>query len=430
MMFSKKLAPRGVHALLGFQYGDEGKGKIADALVSENQYGLAARFQGGSNAGHTLEVGSEKIVLHTIPCGIFREDLPLLLGAGMVINPVELLAEIQAVQAIGIDLSKRLFVSLEAALVLPTASVIDRVIEHDRAGFIGTTLKGIGPTYTQRAARTALSVSAFFSGDFRRVVKSLVKEDQFLLNSRYAHCRDVFDQQWDAPLLEEWFAATEQLFTILSKEQCVSSWSFVRDILRTKPVLAEGAQGTHLDVFHGTTPYVTSSHTISGGVATGLGVSPSSITEVIGVIKAYETRVGKGPFPSEIFGETAEQLCLAGAEYGATTGRKRRIGWLDLEMLKKAVAINGLTRLVVNKLDILDTLPEFCVVEKYDAITGEPILRNFKTGKIPSTQTQLSPEHANLCNYLEDFLRTESPEAQLSLVGIGSKRDDLFVYTR
>ena len=348
-----------VDVLLGLQWGDEGKGKIVDYFAP--RYDLIARFQGGPNAGHTLYVQQKKIVLHQIPSGIFHEKTINLIGNGVVLDPVVLKKECETVASFGIDYRKNLFISERTNLILPTHRALDKASEVLKGNEkIGSTLKGIGPAYMDKTGRNALRVGDILDKNFTTQYIRLRLKHQKLLDSMNFH-EDI--SGWE----EEFFEAVDFMrgFNIVNGEYFINE-----KITSGKTVLAEGAQGSMLDVDFGTFPYVTSSNTISAGVCTGLGIAPQKIKEVIGVTKAYCTRVGSGPFPTELHDETGELLRKLGHEFGATTGRPRRCGWIDLVALKFAGMINGVTQLVMTKADVLDSFSDLKICESYK-IDGE-----------------------------------------------------------
>jgi adenylosuccinate synthase len=331
-----------VDVILGLQWGDEGKGKIVDYLA--DKYDIIARFQGGPNAGHTLYIDGVKHVLHTIPSGIFREGKIITIGNGVVIDPVTLLKEIENLEKQGIPVKERLIISKRANLILPTHKILDAASESSKGSSkIGSTLKGIGPTYMDKTGRNGLRVGDILEDDF------IVKYE--LLKAKHLQLLQIYNFDYELSELEDsWFDAIEKL----KEYKQVESVYFINEALKKgKKILAEGAQGSMLDIDFGTYPFVTSSNTISAAVCTGLGISPKHIGEVIGITKAYCTRVGSGPFPSELTDETGEKLRKEGAEFGATTGRPRRCGWIDLPALNYACLINGVTKLVITKADIL-----------------------------------------------------------------------------
>jgi adenylosuccinate synthase len=348
-----------VDVILGLQWGDEGKGKIVDFFAKD--YEVIARFQGGPNAGHTLYVDGKKIVLHQIPSGIFHEDKTNLIGNGVVLDPVTLMKECAAVKAMGVDYTKNLFISERAHLILPTHRALDKASELSKGQEkIGSTLKGIGPAYMDKTGRNGLRVGDLLDKNFTtQYIKLRMKHQRLLDNFNFQE--DI--TQWE----EEFFEALEYLkeFKIVNGEYFINE-----KISEGKRVLAEGAQGSMLDVDFGTFPYVTSSSTISAGVCSGLGIAPQKIREVIGITKAYCTRVGSGPFPTELTDETGDFLRNAGNEFGSTTGRPRRCGWIDLVALQFACMINGVTQLVMTKADILDGLKELNVCNGY-LVNGE-----------------------------------------------------------
>ena len=345
-----------VDVLLGLQWGDEGKGKIVDVLTP--QYDIIARFQGGPNAGHTLEFDGQKHVLHTIPSGVFREGKLNLIGNGVVIDPVIFQREVAEVSQHGVDVRERLLISRKAHLILPTHRLLDAANEQDKGkNKIGSTLRGIGPTYMDKTGRNGLRVGDIFLPDFQERYDRLVAKHERLLGNFPEFSYDLGEHE------PAWFEAIEKLRSM----QVIDSERWINDQLDAgKRVLAEGAQGTLLDIDFGTYPFVTSSTTTAAGACTGLGVAPTRIGEVIGIFKAYCTRVGSGPFPTELLDETGENLRKAGHEFGATTGRPRRCGWLDLPALKHACMLNGATQLCMMKADVLDSFDEVQVCTEYD----------------------------------------------------------------
>jgi adenylosuccinate synthase len=343
-----------VDVILGLQFGDEGKGKIVDYFAKN--YDVVARFQGGPNAGHTLYVDGKKIVLHQIPSGIFHENKINLIGNGVVLDPVILKRECNSVEAMGIDYKKNLFISQRTHLILPTHRAIDKASEASKGNDkIGSTLKGISPAYMDKTGRNGLRVGDLLDKSFITQYIRLRLKHQKLLDN-FSFNEDI--SAWE----EEFFDALE----FLKELKIVNGEYFINDkIQQGKKVLAEGAQGSMLDVDFGTFPYVTSSNTISAGVCSGLGIAPQKIKEVLGVTKAYCTRVGSGPFPTELNDETGEQLRKTGNEFGSTTGRPRRCGWIDLVALKFACMINGVTQLIMTKADVLDALDTLQVCNSY-----------------------------------------------------------------
>ncbi len=336
-----------VTVVLGSQWGDEGKGKIVDLLGREAD--IVARYQGGANAGHTIAWGDESFVLHLVPSGVFRERTICVIGNGVVIDPVALCQELATIEDQGYQVEGRLHISMGAHLILPYHKVLESVSERARAGSaIGTTKRGIGPAYMDKAARTGIrAIDLLRRNTLKAKLHGAIKEKNAVLRHVYNHTEldaDKIIAQYDevAVRLAPFIADTTAMLT--------------RALARGKHVLAEGAQGALLDVDFGTYPYVTSSHPTAGGACTGLGIPPTAITRVVGIAKAYSTRVGNGPFPTELNGATGRHMRKIGREFGATTGRPRRCGWLDLVALRHAVAVNGVTELVVTKLDVLSGL--------------------------------------------------------------------------
>ena len=351
-----------VDVLLGLQWGDEGKGKIVDVFTPK--YDIIARFQGGPNAGHTLEFEGIKHVLHTIPSGIFRENVLNLVGNGVVIDPIIFKGELDKLAPFNIDFKKRLFISKKAHLILPTHKLIDAASELSKGkNKIGSTLKGIGPTYMDKTGRNGLRVGDIFSPNFKEKYQTLIDKHMGML-SHY----DEFN--YDLPALEkEWMAGID----VLKSLDAVDSEHFLNNaLLAGKKILAEGAQGTMLDIDFGTYPFVTSSNTVTAGTCTGLGIAPNKIGSVIGIFKAYCTRVGSGPFPTELLDEVGESIRQEGREFGSTTGRPRRCGWIDLVQLKYAIMINGVTELSMMKADILSIFDKIKICTHYE-IEGEKV---------------------------------------------------------
>jgi adenylosuccinate synthase len=344
-----------IDVILGLQWGDEGKGKIVDFFAPN--YDVIARFQGGPNAGHTLYVNDKKVVLHQIPSGIFHQNCVNLIGNGVVLDPVTLKRECDTVASFGIDVRKNLFISEKTNVIVPTHRALDKASELQKGDSkIGSTLKGIGPAYMDKTGRNAIRVGDLLSKNFTtQYIKLRLKHQKLLDNFHFIE--DI--SAWE----EEFFEAVEFLKTL----NIVSGEYFINNKLAEgKKVLAEGAQGSMLDIDFGTFPFVTSSNTISAGVCTGLGVSPQKINDVIGVTKAYCTRVGGGPFPTELHDEVGEALRKQGNEFGATTGRPRRCGWIDLVALKYTCMLNGITKVVMTKADVLDSFKELNVCTGYE----------------------------------------------------------------
>ncbi len=352
-----------VDVLLGLQWGDEGKGKIVDVLTPK--YNVITRFQGGPNAGHTLEFNNIKQVLHTIPSGIFRENKINIIGNGVVIDPIVFKKEIEGLKKIGVELSKNLYISKKAHLILPTHRLLDAASEEQKGlTKIGSTLKGIGPTYKDKIGREGLRVGDLLQNFSSRYEERIKNHKSLLTEYFHYDYKDIL-----ADCEKEWSEGVE----VLKSFQIVDSEHFINDLLiRNQSILAEGAQGTMLDIDFGSYPFVTSSNTICAGACTGLGLAPQKIGRVFGVFKAYCTRVGMGPFPTELNNETGEKLRDAGKEYGSTTGRPRRCGWLDLVALKYSVMLNGVTELIMMKADVLDSFDTIKVCVGYQ-IQGEVV---------------------------------------------------------
>jgi adenylosuccinate synthase len=350
-----------VDLLLGLQWGDEGKGKIVDVLTKS--YDIIARFQGGPNAGHTLEFEGIKHVLHTIPSGIFHPSAINLIGNGVVIDPVIFERELSNLEPYKIDFSSKLLISKKAHLILPTHRLLDAASESSKGkAKIGSTLKGIGPTYMDKTGRNGIRVGDVLTKDWRERYNTLTQKHLRMLNFYNA------ELDFDLEKLErEFFNSIETL----KKCQIVDSENYIHHAQATgKKILAEGAQGSLLDVDFGTYPFVTSSTTTAAGACTGLGVAPNKIKEVFGIFKAYTTRVGSGPFPTELFDTVGERIAKVGHEFGATTGRARRCGWIDLVALKYAININGVTQLMMMKGDVLSGIDTIKVCNQYKTEQG------------------------------------------------------------
>src|SRR4051812_41153381 len=348
-----------VDAILGLQWGDEGKGKIVDYFAP--RYDVIARFQGGPNAGHTLYVGDKKVVLHQIPSGVFHEQTVNLIGNGVVLDPVTLKKECDIVASFGVDVKKILFISQRTNIIVPTHRALDKASELSKGNDkIGSTLKGIGPAYMDKTGRNALRVGDLLDPNFKKSYAQLRQKHLQLLGN-FNFDEDI--SAWE----NDFFEAVE----FLKELNVVNGEYFINDkIAKGKKVLAEGAQGSMLDVDFGTFPFVTSSNTTSSGICSGLGIAPQQIRDIMGVTKAYCTRVGSGPFPTELNDTTGEELRRLGNEFGATTGRPRRCGWIDLVALKFACMINGVTKLIMTKADVLDSFKELKVCTGYE-INGE-----------------------------------------------------------
>lgn len=413
-----------VDVLLGLQWGDEGKGKIVDVLTPK--YDVIARFQGGPNAGHTLEFDGIKHVLHTIPSGIFRNNVMNVVGNGVVIDPVILKKEIDALVKLGVDVNKRMVISKKAHLILPTHRLIDAASEASKGKEkIGSTLKGIGPTYMDKTGRNGLRIGDIFEANFKDKYNALVEKHKQILK--------FHEFEYNLSDLEPAFFEGIDLIKSLT---VIDSEHFLNNAIKAnKTILAEGAQGTLLDVDFGSYPFVTSSNTTTAGTCTGLGVAPNKIGDVLGIFKAYCTRVGSGPFPTELEDETGELLRKAGHEFGSTTGRPRRCGWIDLPALKYAIMINGVTKLIMMKADVLDAFDtiKICTHYKidgeiidympYDIVSKkvEPIYVEMKGWKTDLTKlasiNQLPIELNQYIEYLEQELNVP-----IAMVSVGPDR--------
>jgi adenylosuccinate synthase len=409
--------------LLGLQWGDEGKGKIVDALTPG--YDIVARFQGGPNAGHSLKFDDIEIVLHTIPSGIFHKNITNIIGNGLVIDPAIFQKECEEISGLGVELTRQVLISRKAHLIIPTHRIIDAASEASKGKTkIGSTLKGIGPTYTDKISRNGLRVGEILEPDFEERYEALKnKHVEFLKQFDYEYQIDETD----------FFAGVENMkrFTFVDSEFVLNN-----ALLNNRKILAEGAQGTLLDIDFGTYPYVTSSNTVCAGACTGLGLAPKSIGEVFGIFKAYCTRVGSGPFPTEQINETGETLRNIGHEYGATTGRPRRTGWLDLVALKYAVMIDGVTQLIMTKADVMDTFDTVKVAVAYE-IDGKqtkefpyelsdsikPVYKEFKGWKTSISQIRT---YEALPVEIKDYIRFIETETgvPVKIVSVGPNRDE------
>jgi len=351
-----------VDIILGLQWGDEGKGKIVDVFTP--RYPIVARFQGGPNAGHTIEFDGKKFILHTIPSGIFHPETLNVIGNGVIIDPYILIKEVENLRTAGVHPEENLFVSNRAHLILPTHRLLDAAFEASKgAQKIGSTLKGIGPSYTDKYGRNGIRVGNVLDGDFKNRYDRLKELHMNQLNSSgFDYSTHLLDCLSFDNYESNWFKAIESLkhFRIINSEDFIN-----RSLDAGKAVLAEGAQGTMLDVDFGSYPFVTSSNTISAGVCSGLGISPRRIGKIYGVFKAYCTRVGSGPFPTELFDNDGEELRKGGHEFGSTTGRPRRCGWLDLPALKYAIMLNGIDSLIMMKADVLSPFPSISICTHY-----------------------------------------------------------------
>ena len=351
-----------VDLLLGLQWGDEGKGKIVDVLTQD--YDIIARFQGGPNAGHTLQFDGVSHVLHTIPSGIFHPKAVNIIGNGVVIDPVIFQKELEKLTPFGVDFSNKLFISKKAHLILPTHRLLDAASEAAKGkAKIGSTLKGIGPTYMDKTGRNGIRVGDILLEDWKDRYQQL--RDKHL--NMLSHYKNIIDFDLDE-LESAFFESIEQLRGL----KLIDSENYLHQALKDKKkILAEGAQGSLLDIDFGTYPFVTSSTTTAAGACTGLGIAPNVVGEVYGIFKAYATRVGSGPFPTELFDEIGETMGRVGHEFGATTGRARRCGWIDLVALRYAIRVNGVTQLMMMKGDVLSGFPTINVCTHYQTTDGK-----------------------------------------------------------
>ncbi len=384
-----------VDVILGLQWGDEGKGKIVDYFAPN--YDLIARFQGGPNAGHTLYVDGTKVVLHQIPSGIFHQNTVNLIGNGVVLDPITLKKECDKVASFGIDYKKNLFISQRTNIILPTHRALDKASETNKGeSKIGSTLKGIGPAYMDKTGRNAIRAGDLLDKNFTmQYIKLRLKHQKLLDNFQFNE--DI--SAWE----EEFFEALEFLRTL----NIVNGEYFVNNAIQDgKRVLAEGAQGSMLDIDFGTFPFVTSSNTISAGVCTGLGIAPQKIRKVLGVSKAYCTRVGSGPFPTELEDATGEELRKLGNEFGATTGRPRRCGWIDLVALKFACMVNGVTDVIMTKADVLDSFAELQACTSYN-IDGKEV----KEVPFQISRVNIKPTYKTMKGWHQDSTQINSSSA-------------------
>lgn len=414
-----------VDILVGLQWGDEGKGKIVDVLAPT--YNIVARFQGGPNAGHTLEFNGTKHVLHQIPSGIFHTHITNIIGNGVVLDPVIFRAEMQKLTDRGIDGAKNLYISRKAQLILPSHKFIDRVQEEALGdNKIGSTLKGIGPTYQDKIGRFGLRVGDITTGDFKEKYQTVIARHQKIVGF-YGKTLDIAEAE------DIFFSAIEYLRTM----QLVDSEYMINDAIAAgKKILAEGAQGSLLDIDFGTYPFVTSSNTLVAGACTGLGVAPRHIGKVYGIFKAYCTRVGSGPFPTELEDEVGERIRKSGHEFGSTTGRPRRCGWIDLPTLKYSIMLNGVTQLNMMKADVLDDFEEIKVCTHYKLPNGEltdKLPHQFITEDITPVYTSLPgwktssksvETHADLPQEFKDYLLflEDQLQVEITIVSVGPDR--------
>ncbi|QKG79422.1 adenylosuccinate synthase [Tenuifilum thalassicum] len=417
-----------VDILLGLQWGDEGKGKVVDVLTPN--YDVIARFQGGPNAGHSLEFNNIKHVLHTIPSGVFHPGCINVIGNGVVIDPIILAEEIHSLEKLGVNLKKTLKISKKAHLILPSHRELDAASEAAKGkGKIGSTLKGIGPTYMDKTGRNGLRVGDILLDNFKEKYNFLKNKHKEILR-QYNYQSDIEKHE------DEWFKGIDLIreYELIDSEYEINSC-----LEQGKKILAEGAQGSLLDIDFGSYPFVTSSNTICAGACTGLGISPHKVGEVFGIFKAYCTRVGSGPFPTELHDETGEKIRKIGAEFGATTGRPRRCGWLDLVALKYAVMINGVTQLIMTKSDVLSPFETIKVAVAYKvngketdrlpfdiSIPVEPIYKEFKGWK---TDISGFKSFDDLPDELLAYIRFIEKETgvPIKIISVGPNRDETIV---
>jgi len=413
--------------LLGLQWGDEGKGKVVDVLTPS--YDLVTRFQGGPNAGHTLEFEGKKFVLRSIPSGIFQGNKVNVIGNGVVLDPALFKAEVDGLELSGHPLTERLKISKKAHLILPTHRLLDACYEAAKGtGKIGTTGKGIGPTYTDKISRNGVRV-----GD----ILTNFDEKYKIATDRHKAILKQYNFEYELEELEKaWFEGIE----CIKRFELIDSEHFVNEAMKSgKKVLAEGAQGTMLDIDFGSYPFVTSSNTICAGACTGLGIAPRSIGEVYGIFKAYCTRVGSGPFPTELFDATGDEMRKIGFEFGSVTGRPRRCGWVDLVALKYAIMVNGVTQLIMMKSDVMDGFETInaCVAYKIDGVEteqfpfdlndgAEPVYVQMQGWKTDMTKMQSEDEFPEEFNNYLNFLEEEL-EVPIKIVSVGPDRDQTIV---
>ena len=417
-----------VDVLLGLQWGDEGKGKIVDVLTPE--YDVIARFQGGPNAGHTLNFGGKKYILRSIPSGIFQGEKINIIGNGVVLDPLLFMEESKGLLESGHDIRERLFISKKTHLILPTHRILDAANEASKgSGKLGTTGKGIGPAYTDKVSRNSIRVGDLFH-DFDTKYAIAKKRHETLLHALQ------FD--YDITELEAcWFESIEYLKTF----RLIDSEHFINNLLKdNKSILAEGAQGTMLDIDFGSYPFVTSSNTICAGCCVGLGIAPRQIGDVYGIFKAYCTRVGSGPFPTELTDQTGDTLCERGNEFGSVTGRRRRCGWIDLVALRYAIMLNGVTKLIMMKSDVLDTFETInaCVAYRINEedvtdfpfdiaeVAIDPVLIELPGWQTDMTKMQSEDQFPEEFNAYLSFLEEELG-VPIHIVSVGSDREQTII---
>lgn len=418
-----------IDVVLGLQWGDEGKGKVVDVLTPN--YKVIARFQGGPNAGHSLHFGDTSFVLRTVPSGIFREGSINIIGNGVVVDPVSLTEELTSIAAQGIDVKQKLFISKKAHIILPTHRMLDAASEAAKGkSKIGSTLKGIGPTYMDKTGRNGLRFGDVLAEDFIERYNRLKNKHVEMLSQYKGFEYDITEYE------KTWFEGIEYLrgFRFIDSEHEVNN--FINDDVA---ILAEGAQGSMLDVDFGTYPFVTSSNTVCAGVCTGLGVAPTKIGDVYGIFKAYCTRVGSGPFPTELFDETGKELARIGHEFGAVTGRPRRCGWLDLVALKYAVMVDGVTGLIMMKSDVMDDFDVVKVATAYK-VGGEivdhlpyelndeiePVYTEFKGWKTPISGIRKYEDFPSEFKAYVEFIE-EQTGVPVKIISVGPDREETII---
>lgn len=419
-----------VDVILGLQWGDEGKGKIVDYLA--NQYEIVCRFQGGPNAGHTLYIDGQKLVLHTIPSGIFRDKVMNVIGNGVVLDPMTFAKELNTIRPLVNNLQDKLLISEKAHLILPTHRWIDLASENAKGKQkIGSTLRGIGPCYMDKTGRNGLRVGDLIRKNFDSQYNNLKEKHLQFLKQFPEVDFNLAEQE------NQWMDSLDQLRNM---KICDISYWLNDELSQGKSILAEGAQGTMLDVDFGTYPFVTSSNTITAGVCTGLGIAPTQIRRVIGIAKAYCTRVGSGPFPSELNDITGDTLRSAGNEFGSTTGRPRRCGWLDLVQLRYSIMINGVTDLCITKMDVLNNFDEIALTTDYvlddqsstqelpfdlvnvDHVTNKKFAGWKSDVRKVQQFNQLPIQAQNILNYIEEYTKTK-----INFLSYGPGRDELII---
>lgn len=418
-----------VDVVLGLQWGDEGKGKVVDVLTPN--YTVVARFQGGPNAGHSLHFGDKSFVLRTVPSGIFRDGSINVIGNGVVVDPVSLAEELKSIAAQGIPVEKKLLISKKAHIILPTHRMLDAASEAAKGkSKIGSTLKGIGPTYMDKTGRNGLRFGDVLAGDFIERYNRLKAKHVEMLSQYEGFEYDVTEYE------KTWMEGIDYLrgFEFIDSEHTINKY-----IDEDVPILAEGAQGSLLDVDFGTYPFVTSSNTVCAGVCTGLGVAPTKIGDVYGIFKAYCTRVGSGPFPTELFDETGKELGRIGHEFGAVTGRPRRCGWLDLVALKYAVMVDGVTQLIMMKSDVMNDFDTIKVATAYrigDEVVShfpyevndsiEPIYTEFKGWKCDICKVRRYEDFPEEFKQYVEFIERETG-VPVKIISVGPDREETIV---